>query len=405
MASIHFFTRSNNNPTKIAIRMYISRNIQPYSTTHLTINGKMWSDKKQRMKGVDEYSVWINETLEKLSSKLLQKFTMDYARGAITDSEWLSDCVDEIFNRPKGQEKKLSELIADFVKENPKIKGKSLSKGTLVNYTQLANAIKDCKDVLPINVNLNYHKEFMKFLKSQEYAPNTISKRFSTLKSFLKKINELYGISISPDVRTSLFYVPEEIEVDSVYLNEERVGEIAKLKVSSERLQKTKDNFVLGLRTGLRVSDFLNLQEYNIKGDFLEVQTQKTSQKVVIPIHKDVKEILERNNGLPENISDQKFNKYIKEICKLAGMDELVLGSKTTTIDGVTRKRFGEYPFYELVSSHICRRSFATNLYGHLPNLTIMQITGHKTESSFLRYIKITSREHAEKLRQYWEQM
>lgn len=86
-------------------------------------------------------------------------------------------------------------------------------------------------------------------------------------------------------------------------------------------------------------------------------------------------------------------------------MDELVLGSKSTTIDGITRKRFGEYPFYELVSSHICRRSFATNLYGHLPNLTIMQITGHKTESSFLRYIKITSREHAEKLRQYWEQM
>jgi hypothetical protein len=32
-----------------------------------------------------------------------------------------------------------------------------------------------------------------------------------------------------------------------------------------------------------------------------------------------------------------------------------------------------------------------------------MAITGHKTEAQFLKYIKITPRENAEKLKNYWE--
>jgi integrase len=55
-----------------------------------------------------------------------------------------------------------------------------------------------------------------------------------------------------------------------------------------------------------------------------------------------------------------------------------------------------KYPKYELVSSHVCRRSFATKLYRKIDTLTIMKITGHKTEKQFLEYIKITPKEYAE---------
>lgn len=57
---------------------------------------------------------------------------------------------------------------------------------------------------------------------------------------------------------------------------------------------------------------------------------------------------------------------------------------------------------YKLVSSHICRRSFASNLYGELPNMVIMAITGHQTEAQFLKYIKITPKENAKTLQDYW---
>ena len=121
----------------------------------------------------------------------------------------------------------------------------------------------------------------------------------------------------------------------------------------------------------------------------------------MIPMHPQVKEILEKRNGFPERISDQKFNLYIKEVCEEAKINAMTEGSKINP--KTKRKEKGLYPKYELVSSHICRRSFASNLYGKLPNLVIMGITGHQTEAQFLKYIKITPKENAKKLMEFWQ--
>ncbi|MBS9768429.1 MAG: phage integrase SAM-like domain-containing protein [Flavobacteriaceae bacterium] len=401
MASIQFLIRHKKNPTKIALRMNVSASLKPYTTLHLLVNGKLWSDKKQRLKGSDEYTTWINNTLDELNAFLLQKFSFHYAKGIITDTAWLKNSIDEHFNRPQN-DKTIYEEFVKFIEENPTVKGKVFSKNTLQNYNQTANVIKKFRDVIPIKIDLKYHNDFIQFLKQERYAPNTISKHVAILKSLLLKIEE-QGVTIHNSVKGKSFFIPPEIEVDNIYLTEEQIIAIKNLKLEKEHLKDAQDNFILGLRTGLRVSDFLNLHEYNVKADFLEVQTRKTDNKVVIPIHADVREILERNGGFPKQTSDQKFNKHIKELCKMAGLDSLVYGSKRVTVDGVSRKEFGKYPFYELVTSHTCRRSFATNLYGKLPNLTIMQITGHKTEKSFLKYIKTTSKEHAQKLKEFWE--
>ena len=56
-----------------------------------------------------------------------------------------------------------------------------------------------------------------------------------------------------------------------------------------------------------------------------------------------------------------------------------------------------------MVSSHVCRRSFATNHYGELPTPVIMAITGHTTEKMFLNYIGKTAKDNAEVLKQYWK--
>jgi len=155
------------------------------------------------------------------------------------------------------------------------------------------------------------------------------------------------------------------------------------------------------LRTGLRVSDFLHLKQTNIKEGYLEIETKKTGQNVVIPMHPQVKEILKKRDGFPYKISDQNFNLYIKEIAEKVGLTQMVEGSKINP--ETKRKQKGIYPKHELVTSHICRRSFASNLYGKLPNMAIMAITGHQTEAQFLKYIKITPKENAEKLKAYWQ--
>lgn len=56
-------------------------------------------------------------------------------------------------------------------------------------------------------------------------------------------------------------------------------------------------------------------------------------------------------------------------------------------------------PKYQFISSHTARRSVATNMYlSGILTFRIMLITGHKTEKSFFRYIRITREENVKVL-------
>jgi integrase len=95
---------------------------------------------------------------------------------------------------------------------------------------------------------------------------------------------------------------------------------------------------------------------------------------------------------LTQVISSQKFNEYIKTVCRFCGIDELV--QITRTVEG--KRETAIYAKYELVSSHTARRSFATNAYkAGIPILAIMAITGHSTEKVFMKYVRVSKGEQA----------
>src|SRR5258707_63790 len=94
------------------------------------------------------------------------------------------------------------------------------------------------------------------------------------------------------------------------------------------------------------------------------------------------------------------MNDYLKVIGQLAGLDDTIQttitkgGMKVTTI----------WKKYELISTHTARRSMATNLFkSKFPSISIMKITGYKTEKAFLTYIKITPEENASLLQEHWK--
>jgi integrase len=134
----------------------------------------------------------------------------------------------------------------------------------------------------------------------------------------------------------------------------------------------------------------------------ITIRQQKTDNPVQIPIHPVFREIWERYGGLPLVISNQKFNDHIKDVCKAARINETVLKSITKGGKRITTS----YKKWQLVSSHTARRSFATNLYRQgFPSIGIMSITGHKTETAFLKYIKVGKEEHAEMLMKHWQKL
>ncbi|MGH2612096.1 MAG: site-specific integrase, partial [Rhabdochlamydiaceae bacterium] len=102
----------------------------------------------------------------------------------------------------------------------------------------------------------------------------------------------------------------------------------------------------------------------------------------------------------PESISNQKTNEGLKEICQRVSSLQ-VSASKTRTQGGM--KLTTNYQKWQIVSTHTGRRTFATNAYLQgVPTVTIMAVTGHKTEKAFLKYIKVTPKEHAKIMAGIW---
>jgi integrase len=156
--------------------------------------------------------------------------------------------------------------------------------------------------------------------------------------------------------------------------------------------------FIIGCYTGLRFSDLSQLRKENIikGGHMAKISTIKTGEMVMIPLKGIVKTILNKYEGIvPEALSNQKMNEYLKEVGELAKLNESIL--ITSTKGG---KRSTEtFKKFELITTHTARRSFASNAYlSGVPTISIMKITGHRTEKSFLKYIKISQEDNANKL-------
>jgi integrase len=161
-----------------------------------------------------------------------------------------------------------------------------------------------------------------------------------------------------------------------------------KIALTSKAINNVRNWILLGCEIGQRGGDLLNITNENIRfkanNYYLDVIQQKTNKSVTIGIiAAHVIDIVE--NNLPTKIPHQKFNDFIKVVCKMAGIETVVKGSKLNTI--TNRKELGFYPKYELIASHCFRRSFATNYYKKIPTPILINITGHSKESLFLTYI------------------
>jgi integrase len=203
------------------------------------------------------------------------------------------------------------------------------------------------------------------------------------------------GLTSNTSFQDESFRVVEE-ETDQIYLNDKELNKIYNLDLSQKSsYERVRDLFIIASYTGLRFSDLIQIkaEQFINNATQLKIKTQKTGLKVIIPLHYSVKSILKKyGDKLPPAISNQKMNKYLKEIGNWAKINQTI--SISITKGGLRVDK--NYKKYELITVHTARRSFATNLYlAGVPSLTIMKITGHRTERSFLKYIRVSPEENA----------
>lgn len=422
-------TKSKSENSNIYVRFIDSTRIDQKIKTNIFVKYNNWSHSKQQIKNTitTPEKDKINSVLRKIENYLLDQFNEYTIEQKHISDTWLKEQINNFFGRTEKDELHkvyFVDWIQKFIDESPSrlYQGNPVKKRTIQHYIttkyKLDNYEKHFNTKLRFqDVGLEFYRNFLFYCQNiEKINNNTIGGYITNIKKWCKII-DIEGLPINQQYRHSEFSTISNKTKD-VYLTEKEINTVFYHDFShSERLDNVRDNFIIGLRTGLRISDFLQLKKINIIDGNIEIETSKTSHPVVIPLHQQIKDILfKRNGNLPNQISDAKFNEYVKEVCKEVGFLEMVEGAKMINKKDVkdffpniaiisknkNRKEFGIYPKYELITSHTCRRSFASNLYGKLSNITIMAITGHKTEKQFLNYIKITPKENAEKLAALW---
>lgn len=411
-----FIVKSKNKYTTIHVRFWDSKRIDQKSKTGLTVHADEWSETKQRVKpkSISKNKDFINNQLDLIERHIFDSYNIDYNSKKYISEKWLKETIQNFFGRVEENENYkiyFVKWVERFVDNAPSriYNGKPLAARTIQNYTSTLNKLKDFEKFQKYkyrfeDIDLKFHNAFVNYCsKELKLNNNSIGTLIARIKTFCNNI-ELDGFPINPKYKHRDFSIPTS-ETEDIYLNEFEIQKIYDHDFKeTEYLDNAKDLFIIGLRTGLRISDINKITKDNLVNDkIINITTQKTNTNLYIPIHPQFREILKKRNGsFPRIISDQKFNKYIKLICEEVGIKNKVYGAKIN--EKTKRKESGLYSKYELVTSHTCRRSFATNLFkANFDNSTIMKATGHKSEKEFLKYIKASQDEHLEKISNYWE--
>ncbi len=401
MATINYFIQSESNLAGIYVRLRDGRNIDAKAKTRFAISPANWSQTKGQPKNLrDEASKELFNELVKLKSDLLNHFNRSVGKQTI-DTLWLKD-----FITPPVQvgaiPTKLIEYFDYYALHKKNAIGTSTYKRNNV-YKRLVERFEtDAKKEYFIkDVNADFKLNFELYCQKEGYAPNTIARSIKFIKTICYHARN-NGI----ETHFQLNSIAAKLQkVDKIYLTVAEIAKIEKKLFDVDYLQNAKEWLIISCETGQRVSDFMRFKKENIryqgKVPLIEFTQVKTGKKMAIPLSKKVMSILKKHKGdFPRQISDQRYNEYIKKVCELAGLKEKVKGSK---LDIETkRKESGMFPKYELVTSHIGRRSFATNNYGRIPTSLLINVTGHATESMFLEYIGKTVTEKAIQLAEYF---
>lgn len=400
MGKVNFVLKEpkSDKQTLIYAFFYFDKQTFKYSTSK-TILPKLWNADKQRAKEsrTDKNLSDLNKHLNELENKIKATYE-DLIKAKVSPTPQL---LRKYLEREISILKQNDEvLLIPFIKNLIETTNKKVN--TIKNYQQALRKLEDFENEKNLilkfqDIDLNFYNSFFLYCSQIGLGVNTIGSHIKNLKVFM---NEALDRKLHQNLeyKNRKFKTIEE-ESENIYLSLSEIDTLIELDLSdNSRLSKVRDLFIISCFTGLRYSDLIQLGNQSLIDNRtkIKVKTEKTGEMVIIPLNKKVIEILNKYNGFPEYvISNQKMNEYLKELGVKAKLDEDVYLSCTKN----NKICVEPYKKHELITIHTGRRSFATNAFlKGVPTISIMKITGHRTEKAFMKYIKISQADNANKL-------
>ncbi|NET37013.1 MAG: tyrosine-type recombinase/integrase [Cyanothece sp. SIO1E1] len=378
-----------------------------YSTS-LSIHPKEWNAKIQRPVALERRpDLWaIKRQLDDLAH-WCQSIYIESEYGRITTSDFKKQLDQHLGKVDPHEDARPSffEFLDGLLKE---LESQGMRKSTLKPYKVHVRVLKDFAEEQGAftyeDVDWNFRLKLIDWLAAKKVQVSYGNKTLRKLRHFLERARHQNLHTNTQYHGNGWLIIKKKAAGQKVVLHPKELQQLADMPLSGY-LKKVRDIFLIGAGTGQRFSDYSRFEPHHFyqtaKGTaILSLIAQKTDIPAKIPLNifPWLLPILEEYEFSSPPLSMQKLNDGLKILGKKAGFDEKILvveqlmGRKPQVV-----KKY--VPKYQVLSTHCCRRSFATNLYRMGYSLAqIMPMTGHATEAHLRVYIGIDAEENAEKV-------
>ena len=425
MTAISFYLRGE----KIYFRYRPNRDFDLHISTPYSIKPENWDSVNQNwneaqiIKGAQKTETkLLNKEIERFNG-LLSTFRLDVGKFILDNSDKeapiLKVLVKDFVSRnyfahrinTKTKAKKytipenmfdLINYYIDFRSVADVTKGvKPLADNTVKKYKTLQNLLHTFnKKLLVTEINDVFRNKFIEFLNKKSYSPNTQVKFIKDVKMFCKFANKEHNVS-KQVLAWEIDSNPENV-AEFVTFTFDDLRKLRLTEMPTETLDNVRDWLLISCFTSVRVSELFTFDSANIEDEvYLKVYEKKNRNTKsgglkYVYLMPEVIEILQKRNGqFPKKISDQRYNEYVKKVCKFAKIDRLTIGGKVEVNNGMKRKVKKEAPFYEFVTSHSGRATYVTLFSQYLPTEIIQMQTNHHSVEMVEHYNKTDSEQLA----------
>jgi hypothetical protein len=407
MATVNFLYRSTKQKAPLTLRILYRNLDKDYvfaSRTNCEVEKEYWKRHFKNTKDakIKNLQVEVNTELQKIENYILDAFKKTDTNEI--GKKWLTEQIYYYYNPPT--ENSFSNLVTDVIqqiieeapyRENGK-GGIGIGQCRVSDYKRLKEMFfefqkgKKYRTVDLTNNNFKLFREWL--LKIKKYSHTYSAKKVSDLKGICKYARSK-GLEVAADLESvkAKQVSAYDDDMDVITLTPKEIEKIEKTILTSEALINARKWLILGCYTGQRgkaLTTRIRKENFHKYGNDLVIKLiqKKGGKPIIIPVLPKVKKIYDI--GLPYVVSVQKLNKHFKAIGKIAELNDMILGRVQEGKRGVKKLR----PKHNYISTHIGRRSFASNHYGKIPTPIIMKVTGHSKESTFLTYINQSDDSH-----------
>lgn len=419
MATTHFYAKPYKDELQIFLSVTYQKGKRLRYYTGEKIPKGLWDVDKESIKPGRGYPKHVgqNSLLRHLANETERIIAAYRSQRSALTSELLKRELDAYRNKSQRAEENqpitFTTFFEQFIKDRSSNRAK-YAAGSIVVYQTALKKIQQFEERRKAKIDFGsfdylFFEQFAQFIygqglngpKKEPFKANYVHKIISTVITVLREAERK---GVSAELKCKSDWNPENREeVDSIYLTMPELEKLNAFDLSKNpRLDKVRDLFLIGCHTGLRYSDYSKIQSENIiTGEdgkpWIYIVAQKTKSPVKVPIKPVLLTILEKYKkenvyNIPTGSTNQDMNRTLKELGETVGLTEPVL--ETTFKDGKRMQQ--QVPKYTRISTHTARRSFASNAFlAGVPPRYIMQMTGHKTEKEFNKYLKLNNHEMA----------